>query len=120
MGGLQVYGLARRVGRVTERGRGEGSYLQRRLWHRALLCSHFKAKKDYLFTQKLCVFPFGSPRAFSLSMQRHCIFRVKHMRMSYELRAISFCISPSYLGRNPISCVLFLCCSRGCAFFGPT
>lgn len=122
-GGLQVYGSY--VGRVTEResekerqivtcnaaygnghccrGRGRGG-------------SHFKAKKYHLFTTYKIhisyVFPFGSTRAFSLSMQRHCIFRVKHMRTSYFLQHFP-CVSPRFSQPQPTRLsprVLSLCC----------
>lgn len=85
------------------RGRGRGG-------------SHFKAKKYHLFTTYKIhisyVFPFGSTRAFSLSMQRHCIFRVKHMRTSYFLQHFP-CVSPRFSQPQPTRLsprVLSLCC----------
>lgn len=90
MEGLQVYGTVRRVGRVTERAgyrererdRKRG-YLQRHLWHWQLLGSQFRPRKTICLLKKL--FPFCATRAFSLSIQQHCIFRVKHMRTRYFL-----------------------------------
>lgn len=95
MAGLQVYGTVRRVGSVTERAGDEereteiqkeretggtcnATYGIGNCWVASL------GPVNHLFVKKK-LFPFCASRTFSLSIQQHCIFRVKHMRTRHFL-----------------------------------